>query len=114
MNARDENSAAAGAAPLTPKHTPGPWRALSAQPSQWPEYVIVGSNREYVASVQIRATNPAGDNARLIAAAPELLEALKRMHQAFNAKKPIPKHEGDALEAMCVAAINRALSKSGA
>ncbi len=80
-----------------------------------------GLTDEEAASHRAAKTDPYGPNAELIvamhAALPSLLdeverlrEALKRMHEAFNAKKPIPKHEGDALEAMCRAALGRSTS----
>ena len=63
-------------------HTPGPWTRRAPTPSQWPEHSIVGKAGGYVASVQIRAHNPARGDADLIAAAPDLLAALQQL-QAF-------------------------------
>ncbi len=65
---------------MSMKHTPGPWHVQSPQPARFPGYTIMNEgNNGYVATVQIRAQNPANANARLIAAAPELLEALNEV-----------------------------------
>jgi len=53
------------------KHTPGPW-TINPEKQGGPWYRIEAENG-WVAQVP----NPAGTNAALIAAAPELLEALK-------------------------------------
>lgn len=100
------------------KHTPGPWHC-------WTYTDCDGDPRADGVAYEVHCfsihepTEPynghelgsgeeARANARLIAAAPDLLEALKRMHAAFNAKKPIPTAEGNALEAMCRAVIGKA------
>ena len=65
------------------KHTPGPWRisGLSA-------HVVVDSNSVVVADMRREGDHPATDalcaaNARLIAAAPELLEAAETILSAL-------------------------------
>jgi len=58
-------------------HTPGPWTAFQSTASF---FDVVKGNGEYdpsVASVWASEGRPAGANARLIAAAPDLLEALR-------------------------------------
>ena len=58
---------------MTSKHTPGPWRAVKrAQPIGWAEWEVAWSDDgELVCDVVYHEAD-----ARLIAAAPELLEAL--------------------------------------
>jgi len=70
-----QTATAAGA----PKHTPGPWRAERSE--HWPnEFVITGSNEHGGSVLPILGRthnwpNNAEANARLIAAAPDLLWA---------------------------------------
>ncbi len=95
------------------RHTPGPWPWKYTGDGKRiviGEGLVEGPGGYEVAEVYSDdcPAEVAEANARLIAAAPDLLEALQRMHQAFNAKAPIPKQEGDALEAMCRAAIAKA------
>lgn len=79
------------------KHTPGPWHIDDASYGQ-----IVCSRTSDVAVVRNTGGLPHHGNARLIAAAPELLEALKavlliadRKHDAFDAARAaITKAEG--------------------
>lgn len=56
------------------KHTPGPW---VAEPGGGRGAWIMGANREWTALACGDTDESANANARLIAAAPELLEALK-------------------------------------
>ena len=64
----------------TAKHTPGPWRI--DRNNSWPIYVSAESDGEGVAMMdgllELREAN-----ARLIAAAPELLQALEWMQSLF-------------------------------
>lgn len=62
------------------EHTPGPWAVESPKPARYPAYRIVGRTERYVAEIAIMAHNPASADARLIAAAPELLAALELLH----------------------------------
>jgi len=59
----------------THKHTPGPWHADvdDLDPSG---FIITSQQRPYVATVHAGKHNTCEANARLIAAVPELLEAL--------------------------------------
>ena len=59
------------------EHTPGPWKIGSS----W--YLIDGKGGGGVAGVDV-GTPCAGDNARLIAAAPTLLEALTRIQSELG------------------------------
>jgi hypothetical protein len=59
------------------KHTPGPWRAERQNPSPTTgEWMIAGSKPGYLAEVRDCGSGDVLANARLIAAAPDLLEAL--------------------------------------
>ena len=60
---------------MSTQHTPGPWKVVTS----WEDFMVEGPNREEI----IFQDGPYGTptikqaNARLIAAAPDLLEALK-------------------------------------
>lgn len=56
------------------KFTPGPWRIGTAGPNKCP---TIGANGLMVAMVAYGENHPTEANARLIAAAPAMLEALK-------------------------------------
>jgi hypothetical protein len=94
------------------KHTKGPWTADRRGAQGVANYTVIGTPANFhteIARVYHGDRFANGEaNARLIAASPDLLEALRAMHAAFNAKRPIPKEEGDALEAMCRAALSKA------
>ncbi len=57
------------------KHTPGPW-AYRQDDTGEDGFVVVSEGRPYVATVHSGARDWTESNARLIAAAPDLLEAL--------------------------------------
>lgn len=59
---------------MKPKHTPGPWHVTSMTLN----LVVVGANGGAVARTDYAGTLDE-DNARLIAAAPEMLDALERL-----------------------------------
>ena len=71
------------------KHTPGPWRAEEVFPGGGPEFSIKAAGKDYhvCGCGAYQHSHPAASftrdegqaNARLIAAAPELLEALRGM-----------------------------------
>lgn len=63
-------------------HTPGPWQVYADLPSTEPNWHIVtnASRMRVIANVHIEPGNAMDEaNARLIAAAPELLEALQTL-----------------------------------
>jgi hypothetical protein len=63
---------------MTARHTPGPWRAARQNPSPTTgEWMIAGGKPGYLAEVRDCGSGDVGANARLIAAAPDLLEALQ-------------------------------------
>jgi hypothetical protein len=101
------------------KHTPGPWRAEFGE-----AIVVKGADGARVAIATNldrygrRDTNEVEANARLIAASPELLEALRELHEAESARFP-PAEAGqdaqtawatriDVAHALAAAAIRKA------
>jgi hypothetical protein len=67
-------------------HTPGPWRYTERRDpySGSPTYSILAGDYVWLADVLAAATHEGTDNARLIAAAPELLSALIGMLDMFE------------------------------
>ena len=64
------------------KHTPGPWRVDRQNPSPTTgEWMISGSKPGYLAEVRDCGSGDVKSNARLIAAAPEMLEVLQLCRQ---------------------------------
>jgi hypothetical protein len=67
---------------MTTQHTPGPWKAISPHPGQWA--ICKESHQKHLESwtvAYVRDFQKQDEaNARLIAAAPELLEALKGLY----------------------------------
>jgi hypothetical protein len=60
------------------QHTPGPWRVERQNPSPTTgEWMIAGAKPGYLAEVRDCGSGDVSANARLIAAAPELLHCLK-------------------------------------
>ena len=60
------------------KHTPGPWRYVRANPSPTTgEHLIAGAKPGYLAEVRDCGSGDVEANARLIAAAPDLRDALR-------------------------------------
>jgi hypothetical protein len=71
---------------LSGKHTPGPWRYERQNPSPTTgEHMIAGGKPGYLAEVRDCGSGDVAANALLIAAAPELLEALKAVLPYLNA-----------------------------
>jgi hypothetical protein len=99
---------------MSAKHTPGPWVVIP--PRIGAAITIYGADREFPVATTCSNTSPAtmqahrdgtvAANARLIAAAPELLEALlacveaqqpmAQMHAAEQARAAIAKATGSA------------------
>ena len=77
-------------------HSPGPWEAVDKRPDGFTGYSIFQGG-QFIAHVgdTDRAT-PVEDNARLIAAAPELLEALEDLVSLCEAVLPRTEHITDA------------------
>lgn len=63
---------------MSAKHTPGPWRYVRGNGSPTTgQHMIAGAKPGYLAEVRDCGSGNVEANARLIAAAPELLEALQ-------------------------------------
>lgn len=80
-------SGARGASPLgTPnkEHTPGPWHPIKTpyRGHASAAYYIMAGKRA-VAHVKQSTSSPVKENARLVAAAPDLLEALLEMTETY-------------------------------
>jgi hypothetical protein len=67
------------------KHTPGPWRYDRRNPSPTTgEHMIAGGKPGYLAEVRDCGSGDIVGNARLIAAAPDLLAALQDIVDAYQ------------------------------
>lgn len=69
-----------------PKHTPGPWKAIDAIVNNAPNRAIVQQNKwggEVVSDCGVSDDRTTA-NARLISAAPDLLESLRGMVRLFE------------------------------
>lgn len=95
---------------MSAKHTPGPWSTASDPCHFDSQTTVVAANGARVAEVTGSAFDEAEANARLIAAAPDLLEACK----AFVAHYPMGTNPflDDAFRA-ARAAIARATGEAG-
>lgn len=66
-------------------HTKGPWRVVRANPSPTSgEWMIAGATPGYFAEVRDCGSGDIQANARLIAAAPELLELLVQSQESIG------------------------------
>lgn len=69
----------------TTKHTPGPWRVECQNGSPTTgEWMIAGAKPGYLAEVRDCGSGCASANARLIAAAPELLEVCEKVSALYG------------------------------
>jgi hypothetical protein len=66
------------------KHTPGPWKVGSRSNGEFYKRNIAGADGYHVALTSSREDAEVEANARLIAAAPELLEALRELQTIVN------------------------------
>jgi hypothetical protein len=73
------------------KHTPGPWQFGTSSEGSFYKKNIAGADGYHVALTSSRDDSEVDANARLISAAPELLEALRELHTIVN--RAI--HDGD-------------------
>ena len=79
---------------MTPKHTPGPWKVEESQTSvQTLDIVKIGEHgREQVDPIAVVAFADLASitlsNARLIAAAPDLLSALRQIRSIVESRPP--------------------------
>ena len=67
-----------GTQSMSTKHTPGPWQAVNSGRHEWSHWINGPDGQSSVVGVTRLARDPTRSdaNARLIAAAPDLLEAL--------------------------------------
>jgi len=86
------------------KHTPGPWRVFGPmRTTNSSKFFCVGSKRETICETQQKA------NARLIAAAPKMLEALEKIDELLlNHPKSVPHSWWIQLKCEVVNAIKKA------
>ena len=76
-------------------HTPGPWRYERGNGSPTTgEHMIAGAKPGYLAEVRDCGSGDVGANARLIAAAPELLAALE-LARRWMCEVPVAKRAGN-------------------
>jgi len=87
---------------MNTKHTPGPWAVVSS----WDDYMVEGPNKEEIIFQDGPYQTPSikEANARLIAAAPDLFEALKHMVEVCPAIDP----NGEEAHIKACAAIAKA------
>ena len=95
--------------------TPGPWRYVRENGSPTTgQHMIAGAVPGYLAQLRDCGSGDVTANARLIAAAPDLLEALIWMvenDETFEGDTPLPDHHGatwNEINAYWIAGLNRA------
>lgn len=71
---------------MTTKHTPGPW-TIEIPSNGCDRYIIHGKSFEEICATCLDTEHEMQANARLIAAAPELLEACRLALGAFEANR---------------------------
>ena len=76
-------------------HTPGPWQARRGQ--LWRGWVVCDESGAVHTTVSAEKAPETEANARLMAAAPELLKAAKAAHRALLTDEPYPHKENEAL-----------------
>ena len=88
---------------MSAKHTPGPWKVARQNPSPTTgEWMIAGAKPGYLAEVRDCGSGDVEANARLIAAAPDLLEAAESVIATWE--------RGDLAGAVC--ALDEAIAKA--
>ena len=87
------------------KHSPGPWTILRSNVTGW-RLVMPPDGTLCVASVNDYGGVPAEANARLIAAATELLDVLQQMMEFWDNGSPV--HAGAEIVSEARAAIRKA------
>lgn len=89
------------------KHTPGPWEVLEAEDAR---YITTDHGDQYIAKTVDLLDEPA--NATLMAAAPELLDAIVNMVSRFDIGKSNYGFVTDSDLRKCHAAIAKARGQS--
>lgn len=82
-------------------HTPGPWKVYNGSLVGHSDRIVIKNEDsfDWVCSMQCSNIPEYNDNARLIAAAPELLEALKGIIEIGKRDTTNPKYDGYFAEA---------------
>ena len=96
------------------KHSPAPWRCHDKRPN-CSGYSIVGNDGQYVGFVgDSDELSPMDANANLIAAAPELLEALQKLVTEYKfTRSQLNGDTDEELEdVLCVINANKAIAKA--
>ena len=86
-------------------HTPGPWIKE--------RNLITDQDGQDIATVTYRQSGYVQANTRLIAAAPDLIEALKALHKHFITESMHIGEAEEALERISMAAITKAEGRDG-
>ena len=96
---------------MNTQHTPGPWRRKSAQTAS-PWHIDAGEGPTYRMIARVHDAYTADDsshaNARLIAAAPDLLAAAS---DALESLRRLP-NAPDAFRVTCIAQLSAAIAKA--
>ena len=94
------------------KHTPGPWSVINIHADP----VVVAHNGQSITGPWTKLTEEDLANARLIAAAPELLEALSKIVHEFcrNGPEHVAKHIKEPNDAIDKATGGQGVIVSGA
>lgn len=102
------------------KPTPGPWKyraeinrrfdPMTGEPSESASHFIDGAEGAFVGVVS--ASGPIEANARMIAAAPEMLEVLKFAHKMLHETARDPESRAYELKAKIDAALEQAIAKA--
>jgi hypothetical protein len=89
---------------MSTQHTKGPWRVQRQNPSPTTgEWMISGAKPGYLAEVRDCGSGDVQANARLIAAAPDLLEALQNLFDADMEHVLMGDGKDDQIEAIAKA-----------
>jgi hypothetical protein len=95
-------------------HTPAPWIPVCTPSSSFNDIrYISGDNCEKIATIHLplgMGQHEALANARLIAAAPDLLEVVQGLHRALA--RMIEKHDPDTIEAEWLSHSHEAIVKA--
>ncbi len=98
---------------MVDQRTPGPWTVTESDPAEGAHVFWItapqgcGPNNGEVDIVSVHGNKAA--NARLIAAAPEMLEALRLYDRTYASTQT---HPTVADEAACIAAVRAAIAKA--
>ena len=97
------------------QHTPGPWKVEKELSSRLAEWLITMDAGDRGRGIAIAETVPATGrelaNARLIASAPELLEALKHCEDVFM-RYEISRVDGEEITDKALQTIRAAIAKA--